>query len=62
MEIIQREGTVLCACIARHVSELLYELEHSARAVGARDIPHLHEFFVLLHNDETRFRRKTFSI
>lgn len=63
MEVIQREGTVICACIARHISELLYELTWSARRAGATDIPALYEYFPLLMNDETLFRqRKTFSI
>ncbi|WFF01806.1 hypothetical protein [Micromonospora sp. WMMD964] len=62
MEIIQREGTVVCACLARHVSELFFPLEMDARKNGAADVPSLHEFFAFLNNKESFFRsRKTFG-
>lgn len=61
--IIQREGTVICACLGRHVAEAVWVLVWKARKAGADDVPDLSEFFTILHNDETYLRgRKNFSV
>lgn len=61
--VIQREGTFICACLARHVAEVIWVLTGKARTAGANDIPDLAEFFTILFNEESYLRgRKTFSI
>ncbi len=61
--IVQREGTKICVYLARHVSELLWVLATKAQNARADDIPDLGDFFRILHNDDSYFRRrKTFSI
>ncbi|MGH9960298.1 MAG: hypothetical protein ACREBC_24770, partial [Pyrinomonadaceae bacterium] len=63
MELIQRESTFLCACIARHISELITELVYACRRVGASEVPDLFEFFTMLYNEDKFLRdRRRFSI
>jgi len=63
MDIIQREGAVICACLARHIADVMFELVWKTRSMGVTDIPDVAEFFTMLYNDESYLRsRKTFSI
>lgn len=62
-EIIQREGTLICACLARYVADVIWVLTWRARAAGADDVPDLAEFFAILYNDDAYLRgRKNFSV
>ncbi|MCP3797960.1 hypothetical protein NLX83_01685 [Allokutzneria sp. A3M-2-11 16] len=61
-KIIQRESTVISACLARHMSEVLFVL-HYQQSTSNSSIPPLHEFFSIFFNDERDFRAwKMFSI
>lgn len=61
-EVVQREGVVICACIARHMAELSWNLRDTDGPVKLVEIPSLYEFFTLFFNDEKLFReRKVFA-
>jgi hypothetical protein len=60
-EILQRESVVVCACLARHMADLLYAV--NIKALGLPDMPFLYELFVVFYNKESLFRsRKVFSL
>ncbi|SDG46195.1 hypothetical protein [Pseudonocardia oroxyli] len=57
-DLVQQEGVVICACLGRHVSELLRRLVWKARTIDLYMAPDLDEFFPLLNQPESVFRRR----
>ena len=57
-EIVQREGVVICAALVRHIVHVLWIVNRMAMAAGARDVPHVYEFFGLFLNSDRLFRSK----
>lgn len=61
-EYVAKEGTFLCAALARYVIEVLRHRGFAARGAG-HAIPALGDFFALFNNDDAFLKnRKSFSI